>query len=357
MSAVIEFIDLTYSSDDEDAQPSAPLPALASTPAVQAPSAQPAPEPTTAENMMKETLEVDDDEVVNADEDQDEVAMHDDDETDNEPIFDHAAQLPASTAQLPAIAAQPSLVNPVYMPPQLECSVCHYDLESEFVALCEHPTLNTPLCADCHTQVPADDETDREASKCTWCVEFCSISQNIDILVSSAFRSSMQVWRERGRLQAVPLRCSGCDTTHSLSSLGTPPNYAPPLIGCNHGYCEGCVARAFGSLEHPLLQLPTWTCLRCDASPLAFVRGQLADAQATRKTSILQQLLRMATLDDSDEQALVDLFLQCEEELNTSFQHLEDDVIDARRIEVRLSLIHARGLLFHTLLSRVVGTE
>jgi hypothetical protein len=74
-----------------------------------------------------------------------------------------------TTTQQPA--AQSSLASPVYKPAELECSVCQYDLETEFVPLCEHPTLKVPLCYSCCHNCPADpSETDEvEACECAWC--------------------------------------------------------------------------------------------------------------------------------------------------------------------------------------------
>jgi hypothetical protein len=58
----------------------------------------------------------------------------------------------------------------LYKPTDLECSVCGYDLGSEFVSLCEHPTLGVPLCRDCFHDCLADpsESGEEEAHKCAW---------------------------------------------------------------------------------------------------------------------------------------------------------------------------------------------
>jgi hypothetical protein len=88
---------------------------------------------------------------------------------DSEVLNTAQVELP-TTIQLPA--AESSLASPVYKPAELECSVCQYDLETEFVPLCEHPTLKVPLCYSCCQNCPADpSETDEaEACECAWCV-------------------------------------------------------------------------------------------------------------------------------------------------------------------------------------------
>jgi hypothetical protein len=50
----------------------------------------------------------------------------------------------------------------------LECSVCGYDLGSEFVSLYEHPTLGVPLCRDCFHDCLADpsESGEEEAHTC-----------------------------------------------------------------------------------------------------------------------------------------------------------------------------------------------
>jgi hypothetical protein len=58
----------------------------------------------------------------------------------------------------------------VYKPTGLECSVCGYDLGSEFVSLCEHPTLGLPSCHDCFHDCLADpsESGEEEAHTCAW---------------------------------------------------------------------------------------------------------------------------------------------------------------------------------------------
>ena len=174
------------------------------------------------------------------------------------------------------------------------CSICDFDLESEFIVAHRHPTLGVALCGACREAC-----AEASAEACTWC----------------------------GQSRGIMWKCAG-------AGKGAGAGDAP----CQHMFCDGCAQLALPADrvrdDGSRVLRP---CLVCDPTPLAQLQQALLDARArwsmaeTAYRAAIAADLEHSSLPVEKQAVLVDRLLRCDDELHDALARLEgcDEVAEA----------------------------